>query len=775
MDHESVQEACAGVAERVVERMVERAEYQFNTDWYFKEDDAEEYSQALRSSERWQQVCLPHSNALVPRQDMDSGAYQFRSWYKKEFRLPPHCSDKRVWLSFEGAMSVAQVYINGQRAGEHQGGYTPFTMDITDFLDWQSVNTVAVRLDSRAQSDIPPEGGRIDYLLFGGLYREARLTVLGLIHIIDAFIWTESAAVNHAVLRGSLRMANRGRQSRTVRVRAICRPKNGVGVLSLDLGETTVSAGSETGYPVTLEIMNPRLWDVDHPELYEIEFWLLDDEESVDKKAVTFGIRTIQVDKAGVLLNGRLLKLRGLNRHQTFPVIGGAAPARLQRRDAWILKRQLGLNFVRTSHYPQDPHFLAACDELGLLVFEELPGWNYIGGDRWKATGLQLIREMILRDRNHASIFLWGVRINESADDHDFYFQTNQLARSLDPTRPTGGGRDILTSEWLEDVYTFNDFSLELRPTVHTPTLITEYLGHMFPVKPTDPEPLLVMHALHHAGIVNQLHGRADLMGGSGWCAFDYNTRHTFGSGNGVCHHGVCDLYRNLKFAGFFYASQMDADQGIVLYVATYLTDASLARAYFPADHPFYFNLKNESLTVYVFTNCDSVSLEKDGVSLGVKIPDRERFPFLPHPPVSFAVPVAPITGRLRAVGYVRGEPVRMVEVRTPESMHRLVVQADDSVLAADGSDMTCIRATLVDRNGQRLPYANHVVTFATAGPLFVMGTDRVSLDAGIACVYAKTGTTPGSATIAVSMEGVPTERLTIEIRADSRLQLPSL
>ena len=767
MDQVGVREACT--------RMTGRLEYRFNADWYFKADDVEVYSQELLSGEGWSHVCLPHSNELAPRQDVDPEKHQFNAWYKKEFNLPPFSVDKRVWLTFEGAMSVAQVYINGRYAGEHRGGYTPFTIDITDLLELHKFNTAAVRLDSRIQAGIPPEGGRIDYLLFGGLYREARLTVLDPVHIVDAFVWTGSADASHAIIRGSLRVANQGKQSRTVRLKVTCHPKNEPETFSFDLGEITVSVGSETEYPVTFEIVNPRMWDIDHPELYEIEFWLIDGEDGVDDKAIVFGIRTIKMSGAGVVLNDRLLKLRGLNRHQTFPVIGGSAPPRLQRRDAWILKRQLGLNFVRTSHYPQDPHFLAACDELGLLVFEELPGWNHIGDERWKEASLQQISEMILRDRNHTSVFLWGVRINESADDHDFYLQTNQLAKSLDPTRPTGGVRDFLTSEWLEDVYTFNDFALELRPTVHVPTLITEYLGHMFPTRPTDPEPILVMHALHHAGIVNQLYGRADLMGGSGWCAFDYNTRSTFGSGNGVCHHGVCDLYRNLKFAGFFYASQKDTDEDIVLHVATYLTDASLARAHFPADHPFYFNPKNESLTVYVFTNCDSVSLEKDGVLLGVRVPDRERFPFLPHPPISFEVPVSPITGVLKAVGYVRGEPVRTMEVRTPEGMHHLLIEADDSVLTADGGDMTRVRAILVDRNGQRLPYANHVITFDAVGPLTIMGTDKVSLDAGIASVYVRVGLMPGIATITVSMEGVPTEQLTIEVRPDSSLQLPSL
>lgn len=157
-------------------------------------------------------------------------------------------------------------------------------------------------------------------------------------------------------------------------------------------------------------------------------------------------------------MNGRKIKLLGLNRHQSYPYVGYAMPKRAQRRDADVLKEELGLNMVRTSHYPQSRHFLDRCDEIGLLVFEEIPGWQHIGGEAWKEQAVRDVEDMIIRDRNHPSIVIWGVRINESQDDHDLYTRTNELARKLDPTRATGGVRYIVGSELLEDVYTINDF-----------------------------------------------------------------------------------------------------------------------------------------------------------------------------------------------------------------------------------------------------------------------------------------------------------------------------
>src|SRR5690606_33466395 len=179
-----------------------------------------------------------------------------------------------------------------------------------------------------------------------------------------------------------------------------------------------------------------------------------------DALVTNFGFRSVAFTTEGFRLNGKPLKLRGLNRHQSFPYSGYALGRAAQERDAEILKRELHVNIVRTSHYPQSTWFLDHCDRIGLLVFEEIPGWQHIGGAAWKAEAVENVRRMITRDWNHPSIIIWGVRINESQDDHDFYVDTNRVAHELDKTRQTGGVRFITDSELLEDVYTMNDFIL---------------------------------------------------------------------------------------------------------------------------------------------------------------------------------------------------------------------------------------------------------------------------------------------------------------------------
>ena len=214
--------------------------------------------------------------------------------------------------------------------------------------------------------------------------------------------------------------------------------------------------------PNTVKFISDKVkaWSVDEPNVYRVTVDLSFNEEKTDYAESTFGLREAVFRRDGFYLNGRKLKIRGLDRHQCYPYVGYAMPESIQRDDARILKYHLGLNAVRTSHYPQSKYFLDECDRLGLLVFTEAPGWQHIDQSPvWRAQHIKNIRDMIHDDWNHPSIVLWGVRINESLDDDDLYKEANAVARKLDPTRQTSGVRYLKQSSFLEDVYAFNDFS----------------------------------------------------------------------------------------------------------------------------------------------------------------------------------------------------------------------------------------------------------------------------------------------------------------------------
>ncbi|MNI29294.1 Beta-galactosidase [compost metagenome] len=545
-----------------------------------------------------------------------------------------------------------------------------------------------------------------------------------------------------------------------------------------------------------MQITNPHLWNLDDPYLYEIRSTIYglernkshhsavqqnelhqkdvqksevergdlqqkgvhpneaqypsSDDEAVDQLLVRVGIRSAEFHSDGKFyLNGKPLKLRGLNRHQMYPYLGGAMCDRGQRKDADMLKVDLGLHFVRSSHYPADPSFLDRCDEIGLLVFEELPGWQFIGDDAWKTISLQHVEEMIVRDRNHPSIFLWGVRINESQDDHEFYKTNNEHARSLDPSRATGGVRAFRSSEFLEDVFTYNDFTRNREGEVllpnHVPYLITEYMGHMYPTKAYDSVERQIKHALGHAAIQNGQYGVPQIAGAAGWCAFDYNTHQDFGSGDRICYHGVCDIFRLPKFAAHFYRSQQEPHISPVVFIARYLVPS------------FNEDFKD---AVPVFTNCEEADLYVNGTKVATERPDYMHYPNLPHPPVVFTGCSwwewgASLVSSLKVVGKIGGIAVAEHEISPFGLPSRLSLTSDVEELIADGADCTRVVVELKDSHNQTLHLAHHPVDFRLEGEGRLIGENPFSLEAGRGAVYVQASRVPGTIRLVASVKGV--------------------
>ena len=451
---------------------------------------------------------------------------------------------------------------------------------------------------------------------------------------------------------------------------------------------------------------------------------LLDGTRLVDEDARRTGFREAQFTDHGFELNGKVVKLRGLDRHQTFPFVGQAMPGRVQRRDAQILRRDLSCNIVRTSHYPQSRHFLDACDELGLLVLEEIPGWQHVGDEGWKQLSVDNVRRMIRRDWNHPSIVLWGVRINESRDDHDFYTRTNALARQLDPTRQTGGIRDFQESEFLEDVFTMNDFGFPLKPPNHPRYLNTEFVGHTFPTKTIDNVERLTEHTLRHARIHDQLASNPQYAGGIGWCAFDYNTHGDFGSGDHICYHGVSDIFREPKPAAGFYKSQCDPAEQVVLEPA------------------FHWARGDESVgfsRAVVSSNCDHLKFYIDDKLVAEVDPDRAQFAHLRYPP--FDVKLGELFhrwGDLRIEGYIGGKQVVAKSYSGKGVDARFVLLPDDTQLLADGADSTRVVLRVTDEFGAIRPFANDAIKLELEGPAEIVGDNPFALVGGTGAIIAK-------------------------------------
>ncbi|NDJ62789.1 MAG: hypothetical protein GYB67_16825 [Chloroflexi bacterium] len=727
----------------------------FNDEWLFVADDVN-----FRASDtRFVPVTLPHSNRILPHHNFDDAEYQFVSTYRKRFTLPEALSGRRVYLDFDGALSACSVAVNGQVVGAHVGGYTPFSYEITDRVHTLRENVVQVRLDSTEHPEIPPFGYVVDYLTFGGLYRDVRLRIVEPIHIVDVFARPLDVLTRPA-LEVAVRLKNQSRQERDLRLELVLREDQGdteIVVASSRYSTVYVPRGGGLVATVHLDDLPAiKLWSLDDPVLYALDAELYDGDALVDRQRVDFGFREAVFRDDGFYLNGERIKLIGLNRHQTYPYIGPAAPARLQRKDAEILKYELGVNIARTSHYPQSPHFLKRCDEIGLLVLEELPGWQFVGDSDWQALALRDLEAMILRDRNHPSIVLWGVRINESADDEGFYSATNRLAHQLDPSRQTGGIRNFLESQFLEDVFTYNDFSNTVVEPIHTPHLITEFNGHMFPTKTWDNEDRQIEHALRHARIQDKQFGMLNVTGAIGWCAFDYNTHRVFGSGDRICYHGVMDIFRLPKFAAYVYESQIPPSVRPVLQIASLWTMGDRSEG------------GNDPLTV--FSNCEAVEVYVGEEIYGRFQPDRETYPHLPYAP--FTIPgmtLLALWGNhfqdLRVVGLINEQPVIEQKIAADGLPYMLTLDADDDRLAADGADMTRIVFKITDRFGNRLPYAIAVIDLDLDGPGELIGETPFPLVGGQAAIYVRAGHTPGQVTVRASTPRLESKVITLRIR----------
>jgi beta-galactosidase len=672
----------------------------------------------------FERVVIPHTNVRLPWHGFDEKTYEFVSLYRRRFKVPPEARGKRVFVDFEGAMTASTVWINGQRLEEYKGGYTPFSFDLTPYLDFDGDNALAVDVDSSERADIPPFGYEIDYLTFGGIYREVWLRVVPATFIENIFARPKDVLTSQPGLDVDCFIQHSEPSSGLTLEVQLLDGDRLIGRASQSLPRAAVSSEPATHTLHLENLKGIQLWDCENRNLYTVQVRLSQGPQVLDEDRRRIGFREARFTDHGFELNGKVIKLRGLDRHQTFPFVGQAMPARPQRRDADILRNKLKCNIVRTSHYPQSRHFLDACDQMGLQVLEEIPGWQHIGDEAWKQLSIDNVRRMIRRDWNHPSIILWGVRINESKDDHQFYTRTNTLAHQLDPTRQTGGIRYFQQSEFLEDVFTMNDFGFPLKPPNHPRYLNTEFCGHTYPTKTIDQVERLTEHTVRHARVHDQLASNPQYAGGIGWCAFDYNTHGNFGSGDHICYHGVADIFREPKPAAGFYKSQCDPSDEIVLEPAFHWARGDASVGFSKA---------------MVCSNCEHLKFYIDDKLIAEVDPDRTQFAHLRYAP--FVLEMGELFhkwGDLRIEGYIGGKQVIEKRMSGRGVEAKFLLLADDNELVADGADATRVVLRVTDEFGAVQPFANDSIRLELDGPAEIIGDNPFSLTGGTGAVWIR-------------------------------------
>ena len=696
-------------------------------------------------------VHLPHTNQEVPYNYFDEKMYQFISYYEKQIITK---DSDRQFLVFDGVMTAFKLYIENQYVGEYKGGYIPHVVEITDFVEKNKEYKIRVEVDSREREDIPPFGHVIDYLTFGGIYRDVWHYHVSQTYIKNIYFKYE--VLNHDGHKGSVEC------SPIIEIDSRDVVKEVSGKLTICNEERNFNLQINPGvhrYNLQSFILEDiALWDIDHPDLYSCQV-TLEGERSHDEASIQVGFREITMGGDVLKLNGKNITLRGLNRHKSYPYVGYAMPKRVQEQDAVILKTELGLNAVRTSHYPQSPYFLDKCDALGLLVLEEIPGWQHVSRrEDWREQVLKDVRTMIERDYNHPSIITWGVRINESGDDEELYTKTNALARELDDTRPTSGVRCFERSQFLEDIYTMNDFIHDGSENIlrtrrrctgtedPVPYMVTEFCGHIYPTKKFDQEERLVEHALRHGRIQSMARQKEEVLGAIGWCAFDYYTHYDFGSGDRICYHGVMDMFRIPKFAAATYKSQRKPSEGYVIEPLTYWTRGE--------------RNKGTVFPIHVFTNCDVIEVKLAGVSKGrfsrQFYNTDPKMQYLEYPPFMLQMN----NGEWGAswsdaefIGYADGEAVVSKKFAANPVYEGIELTCDHEELKVDCYDATRIVVKAVDQVGNAIPYINEFITIETTGAIEVIGPKTVALIGGSIGFWVRTkvGEEVGEATVKVT------------------------
>lgn len=703
-----------------------------NLNWKFCQGFQEAYV-TEEKEDGFQSVHIPHTVQEIPYDCFDQTMTCMVSTYVKYFQLPS-LEGKRVLVSFEGVSAYYDLYVNGKKAGSHKGSYSMALFDLTPFVK-EGKNRMVLMVDSHERADIPPNGATVDYLIYGGIYRDVTLFIQQEIyvkHVMFRYDMEEGLVK----LRPELLLENAGEDSP---VMVETRLYDGEKEIFFHSQVLTVSGGSSAVNLKENVLEKIKPWSPENPVLYRGEIKLLTQTQKVlDQAEANIGFRKIEVKPEGFYLNGKKYKLVGLNRHQSYPYVGYAMGKRAQEKDALLLKEFMGLNMVRCSHYMQSRYFLDCCDRIGLMVFEEIPGWGYIGDEEFKKVVFQDLENMVLGHYNHPSIVIWGTRLNETIDCDELYEETNKRCKSMDGSRPTTGVRWETGSHLIEDIYSYNDYSeddkgefvlLTAQQAAENPKkvpyLLSEHTGAILPTKPFDSEERQEAFAIRHARVLGKINTMDDYLGGLGWCMFDYNTHNDHNSMEKICYHGVMDMFRVPKWAAYLYASQKSPAQEVVMEPCSMVGRGE----------------RCEPVPFYVLTNCDYIEV-KLSTDITRRYYPSVKFNGLKHPPIEVKENGEFWQKRwkgARITGYIDGKAAAEKIYSDNPYLARLLVQADDTVLYNDRVDETRVVVYFSDENGNRMYFHQGVMSIETEGEIELIGPSLVPVLGGAAAFWVKT------------------------------------
>lgn len=710
----------------------------------------------------WESVSLPHTPSVEPLTVVHQ--WQGVCYYRRTLSVDPALTGKRLWLEFEGAMHQADVWLNGAHIAAHTGGYLPFVVDVTDRVKPGTGNELLVRLDNRNNPLIPP--GKplesLDFCYFSGLYRDVSLIAKPRMHVTHpavadrvagggVFVTYPEVSAQRAVVDVKVQVANEDLRAGNLQLRAALYewvPGKGRGRKTVaGTGEVqAVPAGATADFHQTLQVKAPRLWSPDAPRLYELVTEIVEGDKVIDSETTRIGIRRIAFSRErGFVINGTPVELVGTNRHQEYPYVGNAISDRAQYRDIYQIKAN-GFNIVRLGHYPQDPSVLDACDELGVLAIEPIPGWQFYNGNpAFVEHTYNDVRQMIRRDRNHPSVVLWETTLNESNPPAHWKDRAVAVAHEEYPGDQCYTSGDSYGYEGFDVCY--NDWADGFQRPNRTKKagFIREYYDYEFGGHYSTTR---VGRGWGHAALMQNAWNaqwsfnryKADYPATSGaavWSMYDYNR----GCCDNICLSGVADLFRLPKYSLPFFRSQQSA--GTALPGGPMPYEVFIAAAY---------DGVRRIDTLQVYGNVDEVELLHDGVTLGRRRPDNGPTTShyagkpdggnggnLKHPPFTFTG-VDWHSGVLEAVGYKDGKPVARHTVAVPGEAARLDISYFESGKPAASHDLLIVYVALKDKKGHPLTHVNgRKIRLNVAQGGRVQGPAETATEMGVASFLVRT------------------------------------
>lgn len=768
-----------------------REVYSMNPAWRFHKGAVEGAETKEFNDKDWTVVSLPDGIEYLPTEASGCINYQGEVWYRKHFTPDAALKGKKLFLHFEAIMGKSKVFVNGKLLTEHFGGYLPVIADVTDVLDWNGDNVIAVWADNSDDPSYPPGKAQdvLDYTYFGGIYRDCWLIAHNNVFITDPNYENEVAGgglfvafgkVSDALAEVQLKIhvRNATKNPFSGRVEYMLLQPDGTEVARLS-DKIQVKAGRATTVSDRMPVKQPMLWTPSTPTLYNLLVRVLDKEGNViDGYRRRIGIRSIEFKgKDGFYLNGRPYgkPLIGANRHQDFAVVGNAVANSIHWRDAKKLK-DVGMEIIRNAHCPQDPAFMDACDELGLFVIVNTPGWQFWNdAPEFAQRVYSDIRNVVRRDRNHPSVWLWEPILNETWYPADFAKNTRDIVDAEYPYPYCYSGSDSEARGhenfpvYFAHPANMQDASKEIDPTKTYFTRewgdnVDDWSSHNSPSRVArnwGEQPMRVQ-AQHYAcpyypvTSYDVLYKQSPQhVGGCLWHSFD----HQRGYHPDPFYGGLMDVFRQPKYSYYMFMAQRpavkndrNAGSGPMVYIAHEMT-------------PF----SGKDVTVY--SNCDEVRLtfNKGGKTYTYK-KDKNR-PGMPSPVITFPDVYDFMVDKafsrtqkqddvyLLAEGLIDGKVVathKVVPARRPEKI-LLWMDNEGTDLKADGSDFVTVVAAVADKNGNIKRLNNYNICFSIEGEGRLLGgsgvlANPVPVKWGTAPVLVQSTLKPGKIRITASV-----------------------